>query len=183
MAETLCGICKTEPKKYKCPTCAVPYCSLACFKLHKPTHPVSAASPSTSAAPEIPQPPLPAPPPKYLRQKVDFSVLATNPKFQELLKTHPELFSTLQHVFAATIEPERGDRPRSHYRGGRGGKFRDQGSKWTQKRGDADAMKLLKGVRDGEKGDKVQGAMAEFVRLVEETFGPGEQEGDEKIAG
>ncbi|XP_028041273.1 zinc finger HIT domain-containing protein 3 [Bombyx mandarina] len=29
-----CGTCRSDPK-YKCPTCMVPYCSVACYKLHK----------------------------------------------------------------------------------------------------------------------------------------------------
>ncbi len=31
----LCGVCGLQPKKYKCPTCAVVYCSAPCFKAHK----------------------------------------------------------------------------------------------------------------------------------------------------
>jgi len=33
-AET-CGVCKENPSKYRCPGCAIPYCSLACNKAHK----------------------------------------------------------------------------------------------------------------------------------------------------
>ena len=33
-AET-CGVCKENPSKYRCPGCAIPYCSLACNKSHK----------------------------------------------------------------------------------------------------------------------------------------------------
>ncbi|CAN0099989.1 unnamed protein product [Ectocarpus fasciculatus] len=33
-AET-CSVCKENPSKYRCPRCAAPYCSLACFKVHK----------------------------------------------------------------------------------------------------------------------------------------------------
>ncbi|KXS10877.1 hypothetical protein M427DRAFT_115459 [Gonapodya prolifera JEL478] len=31
----VCGVCNLEPPKYKCPTCLINYCSLACFKNHK----------------------------------------------------------------------------------------------------------------------------------------------------
>ncbi|VVT46683.1 uncharacterized protein SAPINGB_P001335 [Magnusiomyces paraingens] len=30
-----CGVCHAVPPKYKCPRCALPYCSLVCFKAHK----------------------------------------------------------------------------------------------------------------------------------------------------
>jgi hypothetical protein len=40
-------------------------------------------------------------------------------------------------------------------------------------------MKMMKELRDGKKGDRAQDAMAEFVRLVEETFGHQEKEQDE----
>ena len=35
MVSLLCAVCKTVEKKYKCPVCGIPYCSLGCFKVHK----------------------------------------------------------------------------------------------------------------------------------------------------
>ncbi|TYH59721.1 hypothetical protein ES332_D08G240900v1 [Gossypium tomentosum] len=32
-----CQVCNQTQSKYKCPSCLVPYCSLACFKTHKET--------------------------------------------------------------------------------------------------------------------------------------------------
>ncbi|XP_022771399.1 zinc finger HIT domain-containing protein 3 isoform X2 [Durio zibethinus] len=32
-----CQVCNQSQSKYKCPSCLVPYCSLACFKRHKET--------------------------------------------------------------------------------------------------------------------------------------------------
>jgi hypothetical protein len=139
----------------------------------------------------LPQPPPPAPIPRYLKKRLDFSTLATNPKFQDLLKTYPTLLPTLQRVYAATIEPDpeegagrrrfnrggfrgRGSRGRGRGRGGFRG-FDDREAKWTQKKGDADAMRMLKGLRDGKSGDKEKDGMAAFVQLVEETFGHSEK--------
>ncbi|EAT85120.1 hypothetical protein HBH56_169960 [Parastagonospora nodorum] len=180
MSEALCGVCAAEPKKYKCPTCALPYCSLNCFKLHKTTHPEPA--PSSKQPPSeitLPQPPPPAPIPRYLKKKTDFSALATSSKFQDLLKTYPTLLATLQRVYAATIEPDPEDemrRRRGGFRGrgsrgrgrgrGRGG-FDDRDGRWTQKKGDADGMRILKGLRSGEE----DGGMKAFVGLVDEMFG------------
>ncbi|KAJ4340688.1 hypothetical protein N0V87_002349 [Didymella glomerata] len=127
------------------------------------------------------EPPPPAPIPRYLKKKTDYSVLATNPKFQELLKQYPALLPILQRVYATTIEPDEHDQPR---RGGRGG-FRGRGSRgrgrgrgghndaphrWTQKQGDNDAMRMLKGLRERDDTDKEMQAMTAFLQLVEETF-------------
>lgn len=160
-------------------------CSLACFKEHKPTHANDAPTPTAPVEPEIPQPPQPAPIPRYLKKKTDYSVLATNPKFQELLKQYPALLPALQRVYAATIEPDEDNQPR---RGGRGG-FRGRGSrgrgrgrgghkdaphKWTQKQGDNDAMRMLRGLRERNETDKEMQAMSAFLQLVEETFADAE---------
>jgi hypothetical protein len=152
-------------------------CSLQCFKTHKVTHPEPV---TTAPAVLLPQVPLPAPLPRYLKNKIDFSELATNPRFHDLVKTHPTLLPTLQRVYAATIEPDpkaeaprrravRGGRGRG--RGGRFGRF-DEG-RWTQKQGDAKAMKLLKELRNGDSDSRAteMNAMAEFVGLVDEVFG------------
>ncbi|KAG4188878.1 hypothetical protein ERO13_A08G193200v2 [Gossypium hirsutum] len=32
-----CQVCNQTQSKYKCPSCLIPYCSLACFKTHKET--------------------------------------------------------------------------------------------------------------------------------------------------
>ncbi|KAF2036087.1 hypothetical protein EK21DRAFT_52317 [Setomelanomma holmii] len=189
MADALCGVCNTGPKKYKCPTCALPYCSLQCFKIHKVTHPEPAAATPTTIEPiALPQPPPPAPIPRYLKKRIEFSALATSPKFQDLLKTYPTLFPALQRVYAATIEPDPEDESRRQrfsrggFRGrgsrgrgrGRGG-FDDREGRWTQKKGDADGLRMLKNLRDGRSEDKEKDGMAAFVRLVGEMFGDGEK--------
>ncbi|KAJ4368893.1 hypothetical protein N0V83_005975 [Neocucurbitaria cava] len=130
-----------------------------------------------------PQPPTPAPPPRYLKKRIDFSILATNPKFQDLLKTHPVLLSSMQRVYAKTIQPDPEDEARRRRlerqafrgRGFRGGERR-RTERWTPKKGDADAMGLFKGIREGGEG-KEKEAMAEFVTLVEEVFAGGEKKG------
>jgi hypothetical protein len=59
---------------------------------------------------------------------------------------------------------------------GRGG-FDDREGRWTQKKGDADGMKMLKGLRDGKSGEKEKEAMAAFGQLIEEVFGDKVEEG------
>ncbi|ETW06480.1 hypothetical protein, variant [Aphanomyces invadans] len=48
---TTCGVCTTGPRKYKCPLCRLPYCSTACYKVHKevPCIPQSILGPSAPA--------------------------------------------------------------------------------------------------------------------------------------
>ncbi|XP_011080155.1 zinc finger HIT domain-containing protein 3 [Sesamum indicum] len=37
MGPRKCEVCEEAQSKYKCPSCLIPYCSLACFKKHKET--------------------------------------------------------------------------------------------------------------------------------------------------
>ncbi|KAI5719240.1 hypothetical protein M8J76_007246 [Diaphorina citri] len=54
---TSCEVCKTEDRKYKCPTCAVPYCSVKCFQFHKESNTCEAIKLSeTDDINETPQP-------------------------------------------------------------------------------------------------------------------------------
>ncbi|KAF9912530.1 hypothetical protein BX616_010319 [Lobosporangium transversale] len=65
-AKKVCGVCNTEPSKYKCPVCTLPYCSLVCYKKHKETpceKPIPTPEPET-----IPVPPV-APVPDYLKEE------------------------------------------------------------------------------------------------------------------
>ncbi|KAK6500815.1 hypothetical protein TWF506_003578 [Arthrobotrys conoides] len=49
----ICKFCEKEQAKYKCPTCAAPYCGLVCYKPHKVKHDEEKESQSTTAA-EVP---------------------------------------------------------------------------------------------------------------------------------
>ncbi|EOA15639.1 hypothetical protein CARUB_v10005894mg [Capsella rubella] len=57
-AAQTCEICKKVVSKYKCPSCLVPYCSLACFKIHKETPCAKPSSteekPASPAKEEVP---------------------------------------------------------------------------------------------------------------------------------
>ncbi|XP_010438381.1 PREDICTED: zinc finger HIT domain-containing protein 3 isoform X2 [Camelina sativa] len=56
-AAQTCEICKNVVSKYKCPSCLLPYCSLACFKTHKETpcaKPSSTEENPASPAKEVP---------------------------------------------------------------------------------------------------------------------------------
>lgn len=45
-----CQVCSSAESKYKCPTCRLPYCSVACYRNHK-------AEPCHAPAPELAAPP------------------------------------------------------------------------------------------------------------------------------
>ncbi|KAF0695706.1 Aste57867_13491 [Aphanomyces stellatus] len=85
-----CGVCKENPRKYKCPLCRLPYCSAACFKVHKET-PCSA--PKVDAAPLPPSAPTTAPRPITepeedeipLLTKEQLAVLSTSEKLKKVL--------------------------------------------------------------------------------------------------
>ncbi|KFK29428.1 hypothetical protein AALP_AA7G133200 [Arabis alpina] len=53
-----CEICDKVVSKYKCPSCLIPYCSLACFKIHKETPCAKPSSteekPAASPTKEVP---------------------------------------------------------------------------------------------------------------------------------
>eukprot|EP00743_Colponemidia_sp_Colp-15_P016474 GILK01020118.1.p1 GENE.GILK01020118.1~~GILK01020118.1.p1 ORF type:complete len:132 (+),score=10.05 GILK01020118.1:38-433(+) len=52
MGDKNCQLCNNAPHKYKCPTCGIRYCSVACFKVHKET-PCAKTSEETSRKPEV----------------------------------------------------------------------------------------------------------------------------------
>jgi hypothetical protein len=65
---------------------------------------------------------------------------------------------------------------RGRGRGGFGG-FEDREERWSQKKGDADGMRLLKGLREGKTGEREKEGMLAFVGLVEDVFGAKEEQG------
>ncbi|ORX62611.1 hypothetical protein DM01DRAFT_1330740 [Hesseltinella vesiculosa] len=50
----LCSICKEADSRYKCSTCRIAYCSLACYKTHKET-PCESPEPKSDLHTTLPQ--------------------------------------------------------------------------------------------------------------------------------
>lgn len=108
-----------------------------------------------------------------------------------MISAYPTLLPTLQRVYAATIQPDpeeerrrafsrdnfrgRGSRGRGRGRGGFGGRNGGADSGWTQKKGDADGLRMLKRLREGEMGEREEEGMRAFVQLVDEVFGRKEE--------
>jgi len=71
-------------------------------------------------------------------------------------------------------------RGRGGGRGGRGGwnGHEEREERWTQKKGDKDAMGVLKELRSAQARGEEKDGMVQFVGLVEELFGQREKEGE-----
>ncbi|KAK4202551.1 hypothetical protein QBC40DRAFT_168813, partial [Triangularia verruculosa] len=103
-APKLCGVCNTQPGKYKCPRpgCAMPYCSIPCHKSHKENHPPDPPPPSqstTTAPPPVPtnSKPQPNDPYQVLLEHADV--------FDRLFKKYPSLPSALNSIQSQTLPP------------------------------------------------------------------------------
>ncbi|KAK0674728.1 hypothetical protein QBC41DRAFT_342166 [Cercophora samala] len=102
-APKLCGVCNTQPGKYKCPRpgCAMPYCSIPCHKSHKENHP--------------PDPPPPPPPTSQPPSQTNTTPSQPNDPykilldhahvFQGLIKKYPSLPSALDAIQSQTLPP------------------------------------------------------------------------------
>ncbi|KAK7228972.1 hypothetical protein V2G26_001142 [Clonostachys chloroleuca] len=107
----LCGICEENPSKYKCPRCYLPYCSVACNKIHRENHP-----PDPTPAPK------PSPPPAVSATATTapeesnedssthqsdhrFGTLERSKELQYLFKKYPRLPKQLLDIHAATLPP------------------------------------------------------------------------------
>uniref|UniRef100_A0A7S0BLQ5 HIT-type domain-containing protein n=1 Tax=Rhodosorus marinus TaxID=101924 RepID=A0A7S0BLQ5_9RHOD len=57
MVRKICEVCSTNESNYKCPTCLLPFCSVACSRAHKqtlcePAHPHENSGPKESVVEE-----------------------------------------------------------------------------------------------------------------------------------
>ncbi|KAH0369012.1 hypothetical protein KCU65_g3592, partial [Aureobasidium melanogenum] len=175
----ICGVCTQNDSKYKCPSCQLRYCSIACFKQHKETHandpPKQQSTQSIQPAPapsDLSQAPATRPPLPGSSKKIDFAGFESDPELLRLLSRYPNLRIQLQSVYGLTLEPtpqeQRSFSSRGRGRGrGRGG-FHQQ-SHWSQAKGDKEAIESFKNMRNAEADDQ---ALAEFVQLLKMRFAP-----------
>ncbi|KAL6861049.1 hypothetical protein J3F83DRAFT_230496 [Trichoderma novae-zelandiae] len=109
----LCGVCGSNPGKYKCSRCRLPYCSVPCSKAHQQNHPPDAPKdeprPTDQSSSE---PPAASANVSLQGGAIDpanpFSVLATSDKLQLLFKKYPNLPNQLLEIHAATQPPSDG---------------------------------------------------------------------------
>ncbi|KAF4967283.1 hypothetical protein FSARC_5113 [Fusarium sarcochroum] len=100
---SLCGVCNVNPPKYKCPRCRLPYCSVACNKIHRENHP---PDPEPAPQPEPSQSPLPSQSqPQPSDPSNPFHALDTSDKLRLLFRKYPNLPQQLLQIDAATLPP------------------------------------------------------------------------------
>ncbi|KAK4132904.1 hypothetical protein BT67DRAFT_424358 [Trichocladium antarcticum] len=96
----LCGVCGTQPSKYKCPRCSLPYCSVPCNKQHKENHPPDPPKPEPSAT-TSPNPSQPQP-----RDTDPYRVLLDHDQaFAHLFQKYPSLSAELVRIAQTTLPP------------------------------------------------------------------------------
>ncbi|KAF2093210.1 hypothetical protein NA57DRAFT_81548 [Rhizodiscina lignyota] len=152
----ICGICKAHPPKYKCPTCKLPYCSIACYKNHKATHDSGSVSQDTPAPPITPQA---VQVPKPSRPGLSVEDVTKHPAFVDLLKRHPQLKAQLGSMYSRVRSRPPVDRPTNSYQAPR----RDQ-EQSRQKKADEHVLQLMKWGRNSDTADGQ--AMKEFIELM-----------------
>ncbi|TDZ23132.1 putative zinc-finger protein [Colletotrichum orbiculare MAFF 240422] len=103
----MCDICHEKEGKYKCARCALPFCSVACNKIHRENHP-----PDPEPAPKPPSPKHPAATAKSTdpsRNPHDprnpFGVLDDSEQVRYLFRRYPLLRARLLEILAATEPP------------------------------------------------------------------------------
>ncbi|KAJ5206820.1 hypothetical protein N7472_003268 [Penicillium cf. griseofulvum] len=111
-----CEVCSLEPSKYRCPTCALLSCSLACTQSHKiycapkaPSNEEPSNTPATNvdATPENEaNAPTPAEPTGTNAPAITPAEVGASSEMKELLSQYPELRSLLQDMFQSTLEEE-----------------------------------------------------------------------------
>ncbi|KAI5206893.1 hypothetical protein AUEXF2481DRAFT_7119 [Aureobasidium subglaciale EXF-2481] len=173
----ICGVCQQVESKYKCPSCQLRYCSIACYKQHKETHAnhaprVQDTQPTQHAQSLVPESDAPKARGALAgsSRKIDFTGFDSDPELLRLLSRYPNLRIQLQSVYGLTLEPppqeQRSFSSRGRGRGrGRGG-FHQQ-SHWSQAKGDKEAADSFRNMRNAEADDQ---ALAEFVQLLKMRF-------------
>ncbi|KAF7719962.1 Zinc finger HIT-type domain-containing protein [Penicillium ucsense] len=183
----VCEVCSTEPSKYRCPTCSLMSCSLACTQSHK-----IYCAPKPEATNNVPTTPSDTPAGDLMSGQTNdvsagdtptvqvggtnVATIASSAQVQALLSRYPELRSQLSEIFHATEEDEWQEwytpstRGRPHGRGGRGGPSRRSRGAWTAEKGFNRGLgKVRKFRQDCEAGSETgvkAEAFMEFLALV-----------------
>ncbi|BCR95567.1 zinc finger HIT domain-containing protein [Aspergillus luchuensis] len=172
-----CEVCVSEPSKYRCPTCGLMSCSLACTQSHKIYCAPKAPSPKPTGPTVDPQQPASesnehatsevAP---KAQNGLDIKSLGSSAELKDLLDRFPSLREELYDIYKATleeawVETQRfGGRGRHHGRGK--GPHRHNGP-WTREKGFNRGVGRVRRLRERceeglETGKKAEG----FVRFT-----------------
>ncbi|KAL4869132.1 hypothetical protein BDV12DRAFT_168324 [Aspergillus spectabilis] len=167
----LCEVCSSEPFKYRCPTCELMSCSLACTRTHKiycaPKPPKTGEETDTQPQPE-----------EAIGQGAGQPVQDANiltpqelsPQIKELLQRYPSLRHQLRDAYTATLQeqwvegPAPGDRPRPF---GRGKPPQRSHGPWTREKGFKRGLgKVRKYRTQCEDGLEIGKGAEGFMRLL-----------------
>ncbi|PWY95573.1 HIT finger domain protein [Aspergillus sclerotioniger CBS 115572] len=172
-----CEVCVSEPSKYRCPTCGLMSCSLACTQSHKIYCAPKAPSPKPSDQTGDAQPPsgeangnATSEVASKAQNGLDLRSLRTSTELKDLLDRFPSLREELYKIYKETTEeawPEtqnHGGRARPW---GRGRPPQRNRGPWTREkgfnRGVGRVRKLRERCEEGlETGKKAEG----FVRFM-----------------
>ncbi|OAQ74307.1 zinc finger domain-containing protein [Pochonia chlamydosporia 170] len=169
---TICGVCEKTPSKYKCPRCYLPYCSVACNKIHKENHPPDpepksvekpvvseAASNGTGDATSNPSNP--------------FHALEKSEQLQRLFRKYPCLQQKLLDIYAATQPPREDPEKRIPASLMQGVPKKDS---WNHDIGIKKGKEALRRARraDGEAGEAIREYSELVLHLINTQDGKGE---------
>ncbi|KAL1854609.1 hypothetical protein Plec18167_003272 [Paecilomyces lecythidis] len=179
-----CEVCSTEPSKYRCPTCGIMSCSLACTQSHKvycapkPSEASTQSPPPTVTDTGSAQPTTnghgPDQAPLDATALPTPEALASSKELQELFEKYPQLRIRLRDIYKVTLEeewiearaPARGrgfGRGRGSYGRGRGGSR----GPWTAEKGFKRGLGKVKNWRDScEEGSSTGSDAEAFMKFV-----------------
>lgn len=164
----LCGICEKEVGKYKCPQCLMPYCSVACNRIHKDNHPAVEPKPN----------PPPAPPPAAAQANSNdpYKVLLDNEaELHRLFKKYPLLQSELSRIEHTTLPPDTGESAPTNALGIKNPYGKKQHT-WSREQGLRTGAAALRKARTDptDKGDGVREFCDLILYLLSKPKGEGE---------
>ncbi|KAL4806869.1 hypothetical protein BDV18DRAFT_138360 [Aspergillus unguis] len=172
----LCEVCTSEPFKYRCPTCELMSCSLACTRTHKINcAPKAPKTDETTGAQSQPQPSEAS---GYTaggeRQTVpngqSLAPRHLSAQIKGLLNRHPQLRDQLRDVYQATLEEQwvEGPAPPNRQRSfGRGKSGPRSHGPWTREKGFKRGLgKVRKFRTQCEDGSETGKAAEGFMRLL-----------------
>jgi len=172
--KNLCGVCHDAIPKYKCSQCLLPYCSVACSKLHKDAHPAD-SSKEAIHAPKPVSTPISKPAVKVLAGTVaaagsrgPFAALEDSKELRALFKLYPKLSSQLDEINNATLRPCANTFEKPKYGKGRAGNGIES---WNQDRGIENGVKALNNARNSSTGEAVREYSNLILQILSEDEG------------
>ncbi|KAE8379105.1 hypothetical protein BDV26DRAFT_174399 [Aspergillus bertholletiae] len=170
-----CEVCASEPSKYRCPTCGLMSCSLACTQSHKIYCAPKVPSPKPSDEVKSAQNQLEevngdiGEDAHELRNGTDPRALGSSPQLMDLLDRYPALRDQLRDIYKATLEEEWVE---TQVQGGRRPFGRGKGAPrsrgpWTREKGFNRGLGKVRKLREMcEEGSEVGKSAEGYMRFV-----------------